>query len=149
MADGGMAGYVRQVRIRAVLAAVVVLALAPAGSAHAATSKGKCSFKGSATVAKNKYACVFTRPSRSGDEVERLYGCLYSVNRRVWLDTSSDDEYVTSEEFSDVQLKGRFVTWTHISTDISCKADCPAGYDGTSERTLRADLRTRRVTTAL
>ena len=133
-------------RIGAVLSVVGLLALAPAGSAHAATPK-KCAMKGTKTVAKNRYARVFTRPSRGGDEIERLYGCLYSANRRVWLDTSSDDGYVTSEEFGDVTLKGRFVTWRHVSTDISCKADCPPGYDGTTERSLRADLRTRKVTT--
>jgi hypothetical protein len=125
--------------------ALVVVLLLPAGSAQAAPSKGKCSFKGSETVAKNRYARVFTRVSPNVDEDERLYGCLYSVNRRVLLDTSSDDQYVTSEEFADVKLKGRFVTWRHVSTDISCKADCPAGYDGTSERTLVANLKTRRI----
>jgi hypothetical protein len=124
--------------------AVALLALASAGSAEAAT--GKCAMKGTKTVAKNKYARVFTRPARGGDEIERLYGCLYSVNRRVWLDTSSDDEYVTSEEFTDVKLKGRFVTWRHVATDISCKADCPPGYDATTETSLRADLRTRKIT---
>jgi hypothetical protein len=135
-------------RSRAVLtvAAVTVVAVVPAGSAHAATEK-RCAMKGTKTVAKNRYARVFTRPSRGGDEVERLYGCLYSVNRRVWLDTSSDDEYVTSEEFSDVVLDGRIVSWKHTSTDISCKADCPPGYDGTTETMRRADLRTRKVTT--
>ena len=134
-------------RFRAVLIAVAAstIALVPAGSAHAATAK-RCAMKGTTTVAKNRFARVFTRPSRGGDEVERLYGCLYSANRRVWLDTSSDDEYVTSEEFLDVKLDGRLVTWRHVSTDISCKADCPPGYDGTTERSLRADLRTRKIT---
>jgi hypothetical protein len=126
------------------VAAVAAIALVPAGSAEAAAGK-RCAMKGTKTIAKNRYARVFTRPSR-GDEVERLYGCLYSANRRVWLDTSSDDGYVTSEEFLDVKLDGRFVTWRHVSTDISCKADCPPEYDGTTERSLRADLRTRKIT---
>lgn len=133
-------------RFRVVLTAAAVLALVPTGSAQAASSK-RCAMKGTETVAKNRYARIFTRPARGADEVERLYGCLYSVNRRVWLDTSSDDGYVTSEEFSDIKLDGRFVTWRHVSTDISCKADCPPGYDGTSESTMRADLRSRKVTT--
>jgi hypothetical protein len=135
-------------RLRLLLSALVVLAVVPAGTAGAASKSAKCSMKGSTTVVKNRYARVFTRPSRGGDEVERLYGCLYSKNRRVWLDTSSDDQYVTSEEFSDVKLDGRIVTWRHVSTDISCKADCPPGYDGSSERDMRADLRTRKVTAA-
>ena len=134
-------------RFGVVLTTAALLALAPAGSASAATpAKGKCTMKRSKTVAKNRYARVFTRPSR-GDEIERLYGCLYSVNRRVWLDTSSDDEYVTSEEFSDVKLTGRIVTWRHVSTDISCKAACPPEYQPTTERMLMADLRTRKVST--
>src|SRR5215213_3750218 len=123
---------------------LAVLAATP-GTSPAATKR--CSMKGTTTLAKNSVARVFTRPSRGGDEIERLYGCLYKVNRRVWLDTSSDDDYVTSEEFTDVKLDGRFVTWRHVSTDISCKADCPPGYDGTSETTRRADLRTRRIST--
>jgi hypothetical protein len=134
-------------RIRLLLSALVVLALVPAGAADAASKPGKCSFKGSTTVAKNRYARVFTRPSHGGDEIERLYGCLYSANRRVWLDTSSDDGYVASQEFTDVVLDGRFVTWRHTSTDVSCKADCPPDYNPTSEQNMKADLRTRKVST--
>jgi hypothetical protein len=136
-------------RIGVVLSAAALVALAPAGSADAATTKGKCVMKGTKTVAKNRYARVFTRPSHAGDEIERLYGCLYRVNRRVWLDTSSDDDYVTSEEFTDVSLRGGVVTWRHISTDISCKAACPPEYQPTTERTLRADLRKRKVTVVM
>ena len=133
-------------RIRTAGLLFLSLSLSLSLSAEAATPRGKCVMKGTKTVAKNRYARVFTRPSHSGDEVERLYGCLYSVNRRVWLDTSSDDDYVTSEEFTDVKLERGVVTWRHISTDISCKADCPPEYDPTTERTLRANLRTRKVT---
>src|SRR3954452_5675676 len=132
------------------LALVLILALplAAAPAESPAASKRTCVMKGSKTVVQNRYARVFTRPSRGGDEVERLYGCLHSVNRRVWLDTSSDDGYVTSEEFADVTLKGRrFVTWRHVSTDLSCKSYSPRGYQPTTQTTRTADLRTRRITT--
>ncbi len=127
-----------------VLALVLVVPIAAWPAQSSSATKRTCVLKGSDTVVKSKYARVFTRPSSSGDEVERLYGCLHSANRRVWLDTSSDDQYVTSEEFGQVTLNGRFVAWEHVSTDISCKADCPEGYDAETENVQIADLRTRR-----
>jgi hypothetical protein len=40
--------------------------------------------------------------------VALVYGCLHSVNRRVWLDTHVD-EFFSWDVFGDVALNGRFV----------------------------------------
>jgi len=126
------------------LALLVLLAVAPAGSASAAT-KHSCTAKGAKTVVKNKTARVFTTPGRPGeDTIDRLFGCLYSTGKRILLTESRDDEFVSSESFSDVKLSGRFVAWQFKSEDFSCKADCPPGYDPTSEYVVLVDLRTRK-----
>lgn len=127
-------------RYRLLVTALLVLALAPA-DAGAATTR-TCAVKGSDTVASNRFARVFTVEGR-GDVSARLYGCLHSANRRVALDFAADD-LVTSQSFSAPVLNGRFVAWQHDDTDISCKADCPPGYDPTTERLTIVDLRSKR-----
>ena len=133
-------------RLRAVLAAaVVVLAVAPAPSAGAATPKKRCTAAGAKTVVKNRVARVFSAPYGEGEfTTARLFGCLYSNGRRVLLDQAEDDEYVSSEEFRKVRLNGRFAAWEHESFDISCKADCPPGYQASTTTVHARDLRARR-----
>jgi hypothetical protein len=132
-------------RSRAVLAAVVVLAVAPTAGARAAPAKKPCTPRSSQTVVKNRTARVFTLPGAAGDDTtERLYGCTYSKGKRVLLDESRDDLTLT-DAFDDVRLNGRFVAWQHTSEDISCKADCPEGYDPTTITIYARDLRARRA----
>jgi hypothetical protein len=133
-------------RYRAVLAAVALFALLPASGAQAAAPKAKrCTAKGAKTVVKNKSARVFTTPGRPGDDtIDRLFGCLYSNGKRILLTESRDDDYVSSESFSEVKLNARFVAWQFKSEDFSCKADCPPGYDPTSESVVLVDLRSRK-----
>lgn len=138
-------------RIRLLIAAAALAALAAPSAASAdavgaAAKKRTCVAKGSKTVAKNRYARVFTVPGRADrDEVARLYGCMHSVNRRVRLDTATDDGYVSSQSFNAAKLNGKFVAWQHTSADISCKADCPPGYSGVYAELRVANLRTKRV----
>ena len=135
-------------RIRSLTAAVLLLALAAAipSSSSAATKKRSCGAKASKTVAKNRYARVFTKSGNaSQDEVRRLYGCLYSNGRRVRLDTATDDEYVTAQTFNAVKLNGRFVAWQHSEYDGSCKDACPPGYDQTPVELRVHNLRTRKT----
>jgi hypothetical protein len=124
-----------------ILALALALALVPPAGA---ASKRTCSVKGSKTVVSNRYARVYTVPARGLDEVAKLYGCARSVGRRVLLDVHTDDQYVASEEFSEVGLNGRMVVWKHVSSDFSCKADCPPSYDPVVESVGVRDLRARR-----
>lgn len=118
------------------LIAAIALALAapPAGAA----TRRSCSSPGARTVAQNTQARVFQRGSR-------LYGCLRSSGRRMKLDVSFDDGYVTSHEFRDVRLAGRYVAWVWESVDVSCKAACPPDYETTRTGVQVADLRHRRT----
>jgi hypothetical protein len=110
--------------------AVILLALAATG-ADATHSRGKCKKRGQ-TVAKNDSARVYERgPS--------LYGCAWSRNEEIPLDTESDDGY-TTVAYGDVLLRGRFVAWVQTNTDYSCKADCPTGYDNVTEYVNAWDL---------
>lgn len=130
------------------LPAVLIALLAFAPAAEAGSSKRTCSRSGSETVASNSTARVYTLPGRRGtDEYSRLYGCSRSLGRHVLLEVASDDDYVTSQDFSEVRLNGRMVVWKLEHTDISCKADCPAEYDPTSVFVSVRDLRARRTKT--
>jgi len=97
-------------------------------------------------VVRGPGARVFTVPaSRKTDVVERLYGCLSANGRKQLLAESSDDDYVTSSGYDDVQLAGRYVAWHSSATDVSCKADCPPGYNPTRDGVDVYDLRRRRT----
>ena len=114
---------------------LMVAASAPAGgglTAEAAKRKAtpSCAKKGSKTVRASRDARLFTVFTR--DAVDHLYGCLRSVGRPVELAKATDD--IDAETaFDDVRLSGRYAAWRETSTDVSCKAACPPGYDGTTE----------------
>jgi hypothetical protein len=102
--------------------AVILLALV-ATSADATHTRGKCKKRGT-TVAKNDSARVYERGFS-------LYACAWRQNEEEILDTETDD-ISSSNTYGNVVLRGRFVAWIQTSEDISCKADCPPGYDGTN-----------------
>ena len=132
-------------RLRLVLTALVVLSLVPTGDAAAAGSARKCAVKGSKTVASNRYARVFTVRSGREDYGDILYGCMLGVGKRMRLAEQYDDGLYVTESFDKVRLNGRMVVWQSTSTDVSCKADCPPGYESTSFRVAVADLRSRKI----
>jgi hypothetical protein len=136
-------------RFRVVLAAALLLALAPAASAPAATSKVKrCTPKGARTVHRTSEARVYTlkgpdAQSEDEDVQRRLYGCLFATGRPVLLAESYEGIY-TSGAFSQVRVNGRFAAWQFDSSDVSCKADCPPDYNPLRQTINIADLRTRK-----
>jgi len=127
------------------LALAAVVALSP--GAALAKQPPSCKRHGSSTEAKNEVARVFSAPREiEGDpNGSRLYGCLRAVGRPLALADSFDDGYVLSSAWGEVRLAGRFAAWSQVSTDISCKADCPEGYEPTRYSIDVADLRRRTI----
>jgi hypothetical protein len=127
------------------LAMAVFLAAVSAQPAAAATRR-TCAMKGTRTVAASSYARVFTRTwtTRLPEPVKRLYACVHSVNRRIWLDSWVEDEY-TSDTFGDFALNGRYVGWRHSHWDDVCKEWCDPGYSTITRYIRVIDLRTRRT----
>ena len=123
--------------------ALAILALT-AGTADATHSRGKCKARGE-TIAKNDTGRVYEREEEA--EVRTLWGCTWERNRPFVMDVAEGDGFVTSESYDNVILRGRFVAWTFVHEDISCKADCPPGYDPDSAELRVANLRTRRIRT--
>lgn len=117
------------------LIALVVAALLFAPHAFASHTKGRC--RGGKTLSQNSAARLY----ESGSS---LLGCMWSRDERVDLDTEYDDDYTLSEGYLAPRLGGRFAAWTHWTEDISCKADCPPGYTGTTYSVVRVDLKSER-----
>jgi hypothetical protein len=124
-----------------ILAIAAALALT-AGAGNASAASKPCARAHSKTVASNSHVRVFTV---AGSEGDKLYGCLRSNGRRQALTADYDDGYVLSGKFSRVRLAGRFVAWQFAVTDISCKADCPPGYEPTTYALRVRDLRKPRT----
>jgi hypothetical protein len=72
------------------------------------------------------------------------YGCRRASGKRTFLYEAYDDDYTSSAFWGDVRLNGRFVAWSWGTYDISCKADCPPGYNPRNSGISVFDLRRRR-----
>jgi hypothetical protein len=127
--------------ICAVLAAAV---LGPAG-AGAATARCKVPKKAD-VVANNRSAVAYTLPNSAG--ADTLYGCLKSNGVKVKVAKGYDDGIETSTTFDQLRLNGRFLVWQWTDFDVSCKADCPPGYEAYHYSLERIDLKTRKHLTA-
>ena len=113
-----------------VLAIALLVALAAAAPAGATHSRGKCKGRGD-TIVKNDSGRVYEREQDT--EVKQLFGCLWSADRELELETAAGDGFTTFEDYGNVLLRGHFVAWVFTREDISCKADCPPNYDATQE----------------
>ena len=127
----------------AVLVALAVPA-ATAGNAHAIAGNGKCKISKKWGILKRTAEVVVFVVERR-EEAQGLYACYKANGRRAQLAEASDDGLTSSASFDLVQAKGHFVAWQFTLTDDSCKAACPPGYEGTTYRLSRADLKTRRL----
>jgi hypothetical protein len=123
------------------LAVALLLALGAATPASANHSRGKCKARGD-TIVKNDSGRVYEREEDA--EVTTLYGCLWSTNREVELQSSSGDGFTVNEGYAEVLLRGHFVAWVFTREDISCKADCPPNYDPTQEYVNVFNLKARK-----
>ena len=103
-----------------------------------AASRKSCRVAGSTTLAQNSFVRLYSMPNPEGRD---LRACLRSNGRKRRLDADYDDGYVLSGGWTGPRLAGRYAAWIHTSTDISCKADCPPGYTGTSQWAVVYDVR--------
>ncbi len=127
---------------RTLIAAVMAFAILAltAGSADATHSRGKCKARGD-TIVKNDTGRVYEREQDA--DVRQLWGCVWDRNRPFVMDVAEGDGFTTSESYDNVILRGRYVAWTFVHEDVSCKADCPPNYDPTTEYVKTFDLKTR------
>jgi hypothetical protein len=130
--------------MRLLIAAVIAASLTVAGPVDAKSSK-PCARKGSHTVKSTKRVRVYDVKNKDGGK--NLYGCLRSDNRRQRLAHGYDDNFTSSGTYSHVKVKGVVVSWIFTSTDESCKADCPPGYEPTTSAAYQRDLKKRKTTT--
>jgi hypothetical protein len=112
--------------------------LATAGPADAKAQSKPCARKGSTTVAATKRVRVYEVANQDGGS--NLFGCLRADGKGRLLAKGYDDGLVTSGVYDHVRVAGRFVAWQYTATDISCKADCPPGYDPTDVHLSVRDL---------
>jgi hypothetical protein len=126
----------RTSRVAPTLALAALAAAVPATSAQAATHP-TCKRAHTKTLTQNSTTRVYQRTSNG---VTTLYGCLKARGKAVKL-AKRDFDPELGTNFSKIRLAGRFVAWADQTTDNSCKAACPPGYDPTSERVAVRDLR--------
>lgn len=115
-------------RLFIVAVGLIVLLLVPATTAHASHAEGtKCTARNAHTILKTGTGRIFSTPA--GDFVNRVWGCLYSQNRRYSLGRDGDcDPGASVDRFI---LIGRYVAF--VST--SCNID--QGEDSVVVRDLR------------
>lgn len=131
----------RPLLVAALVAAV--FAVLPASSAQAIAGNGKCKIAKKWDIVKRTSDVVVFIVERPGsDTPQTLFGCYKATGKRGRLADAYDDNYVTTINFDLVQVNGRFVAWQLTSEDISCKADCPPGYEPVTYSIERADLKT-------
>ena len=130
---------------RAATAAIAALALAVAAAPAAEAKSKPCSRKGSSTIVSTKSVRVYR--VKNSDGGFDLFGCLRSDGKRQNLEHGYDDMIETSGTFDRVHVAGHFVAWQFTAYDVSCKADCPPGYDPTAVTLRIRDLKKRKTKT--
>ena len=100
------------------LAAAVagVVALAPPANAQ---SGSKCTARGSKTVLQTGSVRIYT--TRLGDSAARVYGCLYSQNRRRFLGIEGDCD--PGPTVSGLTVRGRYVALVESFCNIDSSDD--------------------------
>ena len=134
-------------RLRFVVALALLLAaaaygVAPAPAAEAARRTAKCKAAKSRTLIQDSLVRLYEVQREEGTA---MYGCRRSNGRRTLLAEASDDEYTTSDAYAHVRLKGGKAAWVETATDVSCKADCPPGYDPSRTSIVVHDVIARKV----
>jgi hypothetical protein len=102
---------------------LTALVAVPGADARKAPSCAQAKTK---TIAQNSKLRVY---QKGKGDTRSLYACRRSSGKRTKLAEAFDDGIETSASYGDVRLSGLFVAWSYTATDLSCKADCPPGYN--------------------
>jgi len=111
-------------------------------SAATGTATPACKPAHARTVAANRDAVVFETRDQ---EATHLWGCRRATGRRYRLGEAFDDEVQSSSAYRLVRLRGHMVGFAITAYDISCKGDCPPGYQPERNLIEVHDLRRRRL----
>jgi hypothetical protein len=106
--------------------------------AKPASGASACAVRGSTTNAANDDARVYTVTGSDGEGT--LFGCWNATGRSVTL-ARLFEGVDSSGEVSQLQLSGGFVAYVYTTTDLSCRADCPPGFQPTKSRLAAANLK--------
>jgi hypothetical protein len=127
----------------AITTVVVATVFAGVAAMPAAAKKPTCKRPGTSTVVQNRDVRVFTRtpPTPSNFKTTILYGCRKRTGHSRRLAKRFDDGIFDSEDFGLVRVRGNSVALYHKLFDVSCKADCPPGFEATTRFLKLVDLR--------
>ena len=124
----------------ALCAAIAAAALLPQG----ASAASHCKLPKRAQVAgKSSLVVAYTLANSEGGR--NLYGCRLSNGRRTRIFTGMDDGISSSSAVTKVIVNGRFIGMQIEDYDISCKADCPPGYNPYTYTLARFDVLKRKA----
>ncbi|HEX8744519.1 MAG TPA: hypothetical protein VF712_15440 [Thermoleophilaceae bacterium] len=110
-------------RLLAVCVAAGALAAANGAPAQAATAR--CTARNAQTIAATNSARIYATPL--GDGASRIYGCLYSRNRRYLLGNDGDCD--PGPVVSRLTLRGRYVAFVETFCNIDASDDYVAVKD--------------------
>jgi hypothetical protein len=123
----------------ALCAAIAATALLP----QSASAANHCKLPKRAQVA-GKSSLVVAYTLANSEDGKNLYGCRRSNGRRTRIFTGMDDGIESSSAVTKVIVNGRFIGMQIEDYDISCKADCPPGYNPYTYTVARFDVLKRR-----
>jgi hypothetical protein len=119
----------------------VGVVLIPASGASAAVNHCKLP-KRAQEIDRSLTVIAYSVPNGEGDKT--LYGCLRATGARSKILVGSDDGIESYSKFNTVIVNGRFIAFQIEDYDISCKADCPPGYNPYTYTLARFDVKRRK-----
>jgi hypothetical protein len=131
--------------------ATALLAVAATGQAQASARTPSCAAPHSKTIRSNPAVRLYRVPAFIPDgqvEGSLIKACWRATGRRVRIGERYDDQYVLFGTVDHLVLAGSTVASLQSQTDVSCKADCPPGYQATVTWVQVNDIRTRKQRTA-
>ena len=107
-------------RKRLMVIAIAVGALFAGQAAPAQAQSGRCTLRGSATILQTPSVRIYAA-ARRGDTLARVYGCLYSQNRRRFLGIEGDCD--PGPTIDKLIVRGRYVAFVESLCNIDSSDD--------------------------